>query len=148
MEAIGLAASIITLAGTTLQSTRLINELINNTVRPPQLLEDLSFATKQLENVLSYIKTIEESGPGRQDAFVNFDDSLQHDLHNLLTECDRDLGEMRNRLLAFSFPERHSTGKIKRAFKILTNDHELQGMWKRTQAYTELFSIYLGRVGI
>ncbi|KAL9623270.1 MAG: hypothetical protein Q9160_002377 [Pyrenula sp. 1 TL-2023] len=148
MEAIGLAASIITLAGTALQSTRLLNEFISNTVRRPQLLEDVSFATKQLEKALSYIKTVGESSPHQQDALDNTDLALQHDLRTLLAECDRDLKEMRNKLFTFSVSGTNSAGKIKRAFKVLTNDHELQGMWKRTQSYTELFSIYLGHIGI
>lgn len=90
---------------------------------------------------------MQQASASREAHVTNFDEPLSSDLQTLLTDCNRDLEFMQNRLNGFSSsPGILIAGKIKRAIKIVVRDHELQDMWKKIHLYNGLFAVYLERV--
>jgi len=149
MEAVGFAASLLTLVSAALESTKVIYELASNLVDSPKALENLATAIKHLESILRYFERLGTSGSIRREELQQIDDAFWADLSDLLADCNKDLSNIRHHLdkiNASSSP--HIAKKTRRAIRMKLQERDLEEIWKKLLHYTELFTWQLNRTGM
>jgi len=95
MEAIGFAASLLTLAATAFQASKLISELIKNCNECPRELSNLATAVQQLERLVAFMRTIDEA---RLNNDGDLDARLSEHLTDLVKNCTQDLLDIHTKL--------------------------------------------------
>jgi hypothetical protein len=146
MEAVGLAASLLTLAATALQTSRVISELVKNFEECPKDLANLTTAVQQLEKLVAYIRSIDDVRLGGS---TFSDTSLRDDLKNLVNKCTQDLSDLQPRLSNLGpATNRTRRARLKIAIQRMTHSGELDTMWKQILHNTQLLAVFLTRIGM
>lgn len=148
MEAVGFAASLLTLLSAAVSSAQAIDQFIKNLHDQPAPLAGLGLAVRELTTNLLYFRRFQNTWADRDFVTQNIDASFSHDLETLLSDCSRELSLIEERI---SKLQSHSTKNIlqkgKKAFRLNLCEDEFDLAWKKIQLYTQQFALLLGRAG-
>ena len=146
MEAVGFAASVLTLAATALQTSRVIDELIRNYAECPEALVNLTTSVQHLERLIACVRDLDE--PRLKD-HGGHDTRLFEDSKTLVEDCTRDLLRIQQKLEELGpVAEKRFRARMRKAIQRMNHEGVLDKMWKQVLHYTQHFSALLTRVGM
>ncbi|OQV01081.1 Ankyrin repeat-containing protein isoform 1 [Cladophialophora immunda] len=144
MEAVGFAASLLTLASTLIQVSTVIRELRRNYGECPPALAKLASAVSELERLITYVKSLDET---RLKDHGDLDRGLFKDSKEMVEKCEHDLSEIQQKLEQLGRPaDKGFRSKLKKAVKRLNHDRDIDNWWNQVLYYNQLFSVLLTRI--
>ncbi|KAH0842541.1 hypothetical protein FOPE_07481 [Fonsecaea pedrosoi] len=146
MEAVGFAASLLTLASTLIQVSTVIRDLRRNYGECPQALINLASAVDELERLITYVKSLDET---RLKDHGDLDKRLFDDSQALVDKCRQDLSGIQQKLGQLSRPaEKRFRPRLNKALKRLNHDRDIDNWWHQVLHYNQLFSGLLTRIAM
>ena len=124
MEALGGAASSITVATIALQSAKAVYAIVNGIKRGPKEVNDLASAVKRLSYILEQVTET-------SNMFSDMDGTDFSGLERAMEECAQSLADFQKRVENLDvLPDERKRGKIWKSIKSVIQKEDYRRMWE------------------
>lgn len=141
MEALGGAASIITVTSIALRSAKAVYATVNGIRNGPKEINGLASALNHLSHILEQMAKISNS-------FGDTDGTDLSGLNKVMEECARSLADFRKRVEKLDvLPDERKLGKAWKRAKIVLEKEDFRRMWVTVDHYISVFGTHLSLIG-
>lgn len=141
MEALGGAASIITVTSLALQSAKAVYATVNGIRNGPKEINDLASALNHLSHILEQVTEISNS-------FCDTDRTDLSGLRKAMEECARSLADFRKQVEKLDvLPDEGKLGKVWKMVKVVLEKEDFRRMCVTVDHYISVFGTHLSLIG-
>lgn len=141
MEALGGAASIITVTSLALQSAKAVYATVNGIRNGPKEINDLASALNHLSHILEQVTEISNS-------FCDTDRTDLSGLRKAMEECARSLADFRKQVEKLDvLPDEGKLGKVWKRVKVVLEKEDFRRMCVTVDHYISVFGTHLSLIG-
>jgi uncharacterized protein YukE len=146
MELVGTAASILAVAGTTLQSVKFIHDTIQGVKNGPQKVQR---ATQAVESLQSLLEAIQSTAKQSKRSLGQADSKCLNPIEPLLDQCASDLKSFENFLREVKPTSgSHLGSTLKGQFSLFMSGKEFQGLYDVVQRHVQTLNSCLSNAGL
>ena len=142
MDAVGVVASVITVATFALRSTKCIYEFTSSISHGSDDIDTLAIATSNLQKLLEHTKLLAEQAKRTNKVA---DGNLLENVKPLVDQCANDLGKISGKLSHLQKDSKDGRWKkAKKGAKVYLDTKGVAEIWNTVNHYVELLGSWLG----